>query len=131
MLADKSYTLLLILLNYHLSPRPKSRSGTHKRSSTVGTTKTEINLSWQRNIQKVIKHWTTLETKTFLPAIQVQVINTNIYKKFIIEDRNTQFDKHRRCHRSLDTTQHITSSCTYLVNTDYLYKYSQICHILD
>ena len=70
------------------------------------------------------------ETEGFMIAIQDQVINTNNYRKFVINDPNIETDTCRRCHQKPETIQHITSGCTYLANTDYLHRHNQVCNIV-
>lgn len=70
------------------------------------------------------------ETEGFMIAIQDQVIGTNNYKKFVIKDPNVASDKCRKCNQKSETIQHITSGCTYLANSDYLYRHNQVCNIV-
>jgi len=50
------------------------------------------------------------EKEGFLTAIQVQVILTRNYKKYILKQPDTD-ELFRRCGKELETIQHITAAC--------------------
>lgn len=70
------------------------------------------------------------ETEGFMLAIQDKVIKTKNYRKHILKDSTLQNDKCRKCHRSNETIEHITSGCTLLTQTDYLHRHNQLANII-
>ncbi|KAL1447199.1 hypothetical protein WDU94_005635 [Cyamophila willieti] len=63
------------------------------------------------------------ETEGFIMAIQDQVIKTKNYVKYI-EKLDVPNDTCRVCHQVSETIQHITSACSALAQTEYLYRHN-------
>ena len=69
------------------------------------------------------------ETEGFMLAIQDQAITTRNHLKYI-QKVNIPDDKCRLCHQVSETIAHITSGCTNLANTEYLFRHNQVCKII-
>ncbi|KAI5718661.1 hypothetical protein M8J77_024813 [Diaphorina citri] len=70
------------------------------------------------------------ETEGFILAIQDQVIKTKNYKKHILNTLDIPDDKCRVCHQGSETIQHITSACSSLANSEYLYRHNLSAKII-
>uniref|UniRef100_A0A8D8RDC3 Reverse transcriptase domain-containing protein n=1 Tax=Cacopsylla melanoneura TaxID=428564 RepID=A0A8D8RDC3_9HEMI len=70
------------------------------------------------------------ETEGFFVAIQDQVINTKNYLKHIVRDPQVLDDRCRKCREKPETIQHITSACSMLSQSDYLYRHNQVAAII-
>ena len=64
------------------------------------------------------------ETEGFMMAIQDQVIHTRNYAKYIIKDASVVSDICRKCSSTSETIDHITSGCSALAQTEYLYRHN-------
>ena len=68
------------------------------------------------------------ETEGFIFAIQDQVIATRNYHRFIMKDNTV--DRCRACGVAGETLRHITSGCSSLATTEYLYRHNVVAKII-
>jgi hypothetical protein len=62
-------------------------------------------------------------------AIQVQVLLTRNYKKYILQHPNTN-EMCRRCGKESETIQHITAACEQLAPTEYVKRRDGVANII-
>lgn len=67
-----------------------------------------------------------LVSRGFVLAIHDHVISGNAYYK----DNPIEGLKCCKCDQKNKSIQHVTTYCTYVANSDYLYRYHQICNII-
>jgi len=69
------------------------------------------------------------ETEGFLTTIQDQVILTRNYKKYILQQPDTD-ELCRRCGKESETIQHITAACEQLASTEYVQRHDGLAKII-
>jgi hypothetical protein len=69
------------------------------------------------------------ETEGFLTAIQDQVILTRNYKKYILQQPNTD-ELCRRCGKESETIQHITAAGEQLAHTEYVKRHDGVANVI-
>ncbi|KAK4880507.1 hypothetical protein RN001_008653 [Aquatica leii] len=69
------------------------------------------------------------ETEGFVLAIQVKVIATKNYRKYILKEK-IETDTCRKCHQYPETIEHITGGCKLLAGTDYTDRHNTAAKII-
>jgi hypothetical protein len=62
-------------------------------------------------------------------TIQDRIITTKNYRKQILKDK-LENDKCRKCKVQAETTEHVTSGCTAIANTDCLRRHDNVTKII-
>lgn len=100
--------------------KQKSLHGRYFRELHQSHVDFDASIAWLRECEK----------EGFIFAIQDQIINTKIYKKYILKDSTLKNDLCRCCHSESETTQHILNACTVLANNDYKNRHGQVAKVI-
>jgi hypothetical protein len=83
----------------------------------------EVSNKWLTNTDLFAK------TEGFLTAIQDQVILIRNYKKYILQQPQTD-ELCRRCGKESEMIQHITAACEQLAPTEYVKRHDELAKVI-
>ncbi|KAF2886553.1 hypothetical protein ILUMI_19620 [Ignelater luminosus] len=65
-----------------------------------------------------------------IPEMQLQEINKNDVRKYILQDKTLTDDKCRVCNQQQETIEHIIAGCSILASTDYIRRHDNVAKIV-